>query len=127
MPKLPRQETCRARAHRSQATPAERALWSLLRARALGAKFRRQHPIGPYIVDFFCCEAALVVEVDGAVHDTPRARERDGARGAFLAECGLRILRLRNDVVLHQPDRALARIRAALDEDAPLPLGEGMG
>jgi len=125
MPKLSRQETCRARAHRSQATPAERALWSVFRARALGAKFRRQHPIGPYIVDFVCCDAALVVEVDGAVH-APRARERDGARDAFLNECGLRILRLRNDVVLHQPARALARIRAALDEDADLPLGEGM-
>lgn len=128
MPKLFRRKTCRARVQRAHPTPAERALWSLLRGRALEAKFRRQHPLGPYIADFFCCDAALVIEVDGDVHDTDRAREHDAARDAFLANCGLRTLRLRNEMVLQEPARAVAIIRAAiLDDDAPLPPGEGMG
>jgi len=127
VPPLRREETHRARVQRARATPAERTLWSLLRGRALGAKFRRQHPLGRYIVDFFCCDAELVVEVDGDVHDTDRARRHDAVRDAFLVACGLRIVRLRNVTVLQTPERALAIIRAALFDGAPLPPGEGMG
>lgn len=73
-------------------TRSEELLWQALRGRALGVKFRRQHPIGPYIVDFFCAEASLVVEVDGAVH---LARAHcDRARDAFLAHHGLRVMRV---------------------------------
>lgn len=114
-----RDETHRARALRGNATPAERVLWELLRRRALGPRFRRQHPLGPFIADFFCCEASLVVEVDGSVHDTERARRHDTDRDAFFAYCGVRVLRLRNDLVLHAPDEALERIRAALRVSAP--------
>lgn len=127
MPSLLRQETYRARALRAHATPAETALWALLRRRALGAKFRRQHPLGPYIVDFFCCDAALVVEVDGGVHDSERAQRHDAVRDAFLGQCGLRVLRLRNDLVLQAPERALEIIRAALADEAPPPSGRGLG
>jgi very-short-patch-repair endonuclease len=116
VPKLLRQTTYRARELRGRATPAERVLWSLLRRHALGSKFRRQHPLGPFIVDFFCFDAGLVVEVDGAVHDTPCARERDAERDVFLQNCGLRIVRVRNEQVLQSPDLALAIIRAALDK-----------
>jgi len=127
MPRLLRQQTYRAREHRARATPAELALWALLRRRALGAKFRRQHPLGPYIVDFFSCEARLVVEVDGDVHDTADAQAHDAERDAFLGKCGLRVVRLRNELVLRAPERALEIIRTALDDEAPPPSGRGLG
>jgi len=111
-----RQGTYQARAFRACPTPAEHALWQLLRGRALGAKFRRQHPIGPYVVDFFCYSAGLVIELDGSVHDSPRAHHRDQAREQLLELMGLRVMRLRNEVVLDEPDRAIALIREELAE-----------
>jgi len=92
------------------------------------AKFRRQHPIGLFIVDFFCKEAGLVVEADGAPH-FPRPR-RDRRRDAWLAGAGLVVLRLPNHLILHHPDRALCQIRGCLAARLPAPLsdpGEGLG
>ena len=99
--------------------PAERALWSLLRGQRLGVKFRRQQPLGPYIVDFFCEQAGLVVEVDGAPH-FPRP-DRDRVRDALLRAAGLTVLRVPNREVLEHSDRVLDRIRALL----PSPSGRG--
>lgn len=127
MPRFLRPQTYRARELRAHATAAEIALWAMLRGRALGAKFRRQHPLGPYIVDFFCGYARLVVEVDGDVHDTPRACEHDAQRDAFLRMCGLRVVRLRNEIVLQTPERALEIIRGALADEEPPPSREGVG
>src|SRR5687768_5564987 len=125
MAPLLRAHTYRARALRRTATDAERALWKLLRSRALfGAKFRRQHPLGPFILDFFCQEAALVVEADGAAH-LPRPA-RDIARDRWLRAIGCSVLRLPNREILEHPDRALARIRAQF-AISPLPSGEGPG
>ena len=112
MPRLLRPSTYRARALRRAMTPAERALWELLRDRGLGYKFRRQHPIGPFVADFFCRAANLVVEVDGPYHDARRAYDRQ--RDDWLRAAGLRILRLANELVLHHPERALQRIRRSL-------------
>jgi very-short-patch-repair endonuclease len=104
-----------ARDLRRDQTPAERALWEILRNRGIdGRKFRRQHPIGPFIADFFCAEAALVIEVDGLIHDRAEQRRRDILRDAALGDHGLRLLRLRNDEVLTDPDGAIGRIREAL-------------
>ena len=114
---LLRASTYRARALRRRSTPAEQALWARLRGRQLGAKFRRQQPLGPYIADFFCEEARLVVEVDGAPH-FPRPR-RDIVRDAMLRLAGLTVLRFTNADVLGDPDRVLEGIRAHL---APLSL-----
>jgi very-short-patch-repair endonuclease len=73
--------------------PPERILWSRLRNRQLrGLKFRRQHPIGRCVADFFCEDAALVVEIDGEVHAT--RRQHDAARDAWLNAQGLRVLRV---------------------------------
>ena len=70
---------------RSDPTPAEYALWQFLRAKQLnGKKFRRQHGIGPYIVDFYCDEGKIVVEVDGSVHDTNEAVEYDQERDNYF-------------------------------------------
>ena len=90
---------------RNNAAPAERKLWSMLRKRQVkGRRFRRQYSIGPYIVDFYCPEEQLVVEVDGAVHDDPVRRVYDNERAGYLQEEGLRIVRVSNDDVFNQPD-----------------------
>ena len=83
-----------ARRLRREMTPPEAALWQVLRRRPGGLKFRRQHPFDPYVVDFFCREAALVVEVDGSAHDDPGRVQRDEKRDARLQVLGLRILRI---------------------------------
>ena len=91
-------------------TDAERQLWSRLRAKRLnGWKFRRQQPIGPYIADFVCMEAKLIVELDGSQHaESPR----DKARDSNLEERGFRILRLWNDDVIRDLESACATISA---------------
>jgi very-short-patch-repair endonuclease len=84
-----------ARNLRRRAAPPERILWSVLRSRRLGGlKFRRQEPIGPYIVDFCCRQPKLVVELDGMSHDDKQ--EDDELRTRWLKEQGYRILRLTN-------------------------------
>jgi very-short-patch-repair endonuclease len=106
--------TSNARRLRRNATIPERMLWNRLRGGALaGLKFRRQQPIGPYIVDFFCHEVALVVEVDGRSHDD-RGKD-DFRREAFLREQHrLRVLRVSNDDVLTETEAVLiAILRAA--------------
>jgi very-short-patch-repair endonuclease len=86
-------------------TPPEVRLWLRLRSlRAQGVRFRRQHPIGPYVLDFYCPEAKLAVEVDGwghALGDQPR---RDERRDAWLAEQGILALRFTAAAVLKDPD-----------------------
>jgi len=98
-----------ARRLRRNATIPERMLWNRLRGGSLaGLKFRRQQPIGPYIVDFFCHEAALVVEVDGRSHDD-RGKE-DCQRETFLREQQrLQVLRVSNDDVLKETEAVLFR------------------
>ncbi len=107
-------------------TEGERTLWVLLRGRRLdGYKFRRQQPLGPYVLDFFCNEARLVVEVDGPSHLGKLARDR--RRDVWLHAHGLYVLRLANDEVLTRSEQALGRIRARLPGlvAGPSPLGEG--
>ena len=101
----------RARELRQAMTPAERALWYHLRDHRLsGWHFRRQVPMRGYIVDFYCAEARLIVEVDGSIHDTQG--EYDANRDHVFAEDGLRTLRVTNDDVLLQMQPTLLRIRA---------------
>lgn len=101
-----------ARRLRKEPTLSEAALWRLLRGKALaGVRFRRQVPIGPYIADFCCFSARLIVEVDGGVHHF--TEDRDAARDAWLATQGFRVLRLSNEMVLSNPDQALDSIRGA--------------
>ena len=84
------------------------------------AKFRRQHPIGPFIVDFFCKEARLVIEADGAPHYPKPLRDR--RRDAWLRAAGFVVLRLANREILHHPDRVLNQIRRDLSAQLPAPL-----
>lgn len=121
-----------ARRMRQEATLAEAVLWEHLRARQLGgAKFRRQHPLGRnYIADFYCASARLVVEVDGAVHGSPRQRWADGIRQAHIQEtAGLRVLRFTNSQVLGDLNAVLLEILEHV-ASPPSPLsasGEGDG
>ncbi len=111
-----------ARLLRRQATTAEAFLWMCLRNRQLlGKKFRRQHPIGPFIADFYCDEARLVIEIDGAVHREPSQRERDQSREQILRHYGVRVIRFTNDEVLSHIDRVLERIAEALLGPRPHP------
>ena len=69
-------------------------LWQLLRQRPLGVKFRRQHPIGSFVADFFCAEVNVVIEIDGIAHDMGSRPERDEIRDAWLVQCGKRVVRI---------------------------------
>jgi adenine-specific DNA-methyltransferase len=110
----------RTRELRTLQTDAERLLWSHLRDRRLrGAKFRRQHPIGPFITDFCCPEEGLVIELDGGQHAS-RA-EADRRRSEFLAARAYRVLRFWDHDVLQATDAVLERIYRALDDPHPLP------
>ena len=85
-----------ARAMRARPTPAEDILWEQLRGGQLGFRFRRQEPIGPYIVDFVCRARRLVVEVDGDTHEDP---EVDRARDRALVAMGYRVIRFDNSEI----------------------------
>ena len=96
---------------RNHATPAERALWQMLKGSRLeGRKFRRQHSVGGFVVDFYCPAERLAVELDGAVHDDPARARYDGKRQRALEQRGIRVLRFRNAEVLETPDTVLAGI-----------------
>lgn len=99
------------RALRRRSTEAERLLWQAVRNRQLlGYKFRRQHSVGPYVLDFYCPELKLAIEVDGISHDTPEAREYDKTRQAIIETYGIRFLRIRDEEVKANPNRALETI-----------------
>ena len=99
-----------ARENRRQPTPAEEQLWQALRGGQLGYRFRRQHAIENYLVDFVCLPAWLVVEVDGAIHQAPEAVEYDNGRTHALQECGFIVVRFTNEEVLHHLPQVLAKI-----------------
>ncbi len=126
-----RTETKKAHALRRGATPAEVKLWLHLRNGAQhGAKFRRQVPCGPYILDFAVMASRLGVEVDGESHFVGDGPARDAERDAWLGGQGWRVLRFTNPEVLGNLDGVLEVIRAALlgfPHPGPLPGGEGEG
>jgi very-short-patch-repair endonuclease len=100
---------------RRDMTAPERLLWSRLRRQQLdGLKFRRQHPLGPFVLDFFCAERRVAIEIDGACHYADAAPARDRRRDAFLASQGVRVLRFTNPEVLADVDAVVAAIGQAL-------------
>ena len=107
----------RARVQRRALTPPEARLWVCLRRRALaGLKFRRQHPIGPYVLDFYCAEAKLGVEVDGASHSYPDRMEHDRRRTVWLEKQGLAVFRIAAEEVRINLDGVLVSIRSAAQQ-----------
>ncbi|SRR5579875_103922 len=90
-----------ARSQRAAMTQAEKILWRELRNRRLdGLKFRRQAPIGPYVADFVCYEARLIIELDGPPHDNPIQRQRDARRDDWLRSQNFWVFRVSNDVLI---------------------------
>ena len=104
----------RARELRQPQTPAEQKLWAVLRGNNLnGLKFRRQHPIGRFIVDFYCAEVKLVIEVDGESHD--HQVEYDALRTAWLEENGDRVVRFLNTDVSSRLDDVIVEIERVVN------------
>ena len=100
-----------ARELRKRATPPEQLLWELLRNRRLsGLKFRRQHPLGGFVADFYCAAAQLIIELDGAVHQEPTQQERDRVRQQVLQMYGIACLRFTNREVFQHTEQVLQRI-----------------
>jgi adenine-specific DNA-methyltransferase len=104
-----------ARHLRKEQTDAEQILWALLRDRRLaGFKFRQQHPIEPYVLDFYCHEARLCIELDGGQHNEPEVKTRDEKRAAFLNGRGIRVLRFWDHEVMKETEAVLEAIYDAL-------------
>ncbi|MEE9433082.1 MAG: DUF559 domain-containing protein [Sphingorhabdus sp.] len=100
----------RARQLRQEASLPEALLWQRLKAGPVGLKFRRQHPSGPYIADFYCHKAKLIVEVDGIAHDVGDNPQQDLKRDAWFAERKLEVIRIPAKEVLQDVDRTAQSI-----------------
>jgi len=110
----PDQTISNARDLRKSLTPPEARLWKALRRRALdGLKFRRQHPIGPYVLDFYCPSLKLAVEVDGHQHAHEEQIDRDRARDLWLQRRGIVVLRIPAWTIRDELELALTTIRSA--------------
>jgi very-short-patch-repair endonuclease len=115
---------------RRNATGAEKRLWSILRNSQFGGfKFRRQHPCGPYILDFFCLSKKLAVEVDGDSHFVDEGLRRDAVRTAYLRGAGIDVIRFTNSDVFQRSQIVKQVLWKALTapHPNPLPKGEGNG
>ncbi len=141
---LPEQLLTHARELRVNQTDAEKLLWQLLRSRQVAnAKFRRQHPVDNYILDFYCHEQKLAIELDGSQHLEEKGKAHDEKRTQVLTEKGIKVLRFDNRQMLLETEGVLEVIYGELvassntltpalsqgerEEDSPLPLGEGLG
>lgn len=110
-----------ARQLRANQTDAEQRLWALLRARQInGLKFRRQHPIGPFIVDFYCAEHRLVVELDGGQH--AEQVQKDNERSRWLRNNGYQVVRFWNHESLTETSAVIDAILLAVSHPHPSPL-----
>lgn len=113
----------RARSLRRDSTDAERIIWNALRAHRLGGvSFRRQTPIGPYVADFVCHTAKLVIEIDGGQHFEPAHMKHDARRAAYLSAKGFRTLRFNNYDVMTNRQGVLETIAAAIEASPSPPL-----
>jgi len=115
-----------ARALRKSETDAERKIWQQLRSRSLnGAKFRRQHPVGPYIVDFIYINEKLIIELDGGQHQQQQAY--DVQRTAFLEMAGYQVMRFWDNDVLLRTESVMQAIHNAVVTPHPNPLPTSAG
>ena len=100
----------RCRELRRRATQAERILWSLLRGKQTGSKWRRQHAIGRYVLDFFCPAESLALEIEGASHRSDEAFLRDQERDRWLGGIGIRVLRVTHEEVMRDARAVVRRV-----------------
>jgi leucyl-tRNA synthetase len=113
----------KAKGMRSNPTPAEKVLWERLKSKQLGEKFRQQHLIDDFIVDFVCLSKKLVIEIDGEIHNT--RQEQDNARTEVLEERGFKVIRFKNEEVLENIDKVLEKIETELSRELAPPSGAG--
>jgi very-short-patch-repair endonuclease len=112
----------RARELRQRMTRAEALLWQALRRKPWGVKFRRQHPVGPFILDFYCAQAKLGIEIDGGYHEENAQVENDASRSAAILERrGIDVVRFSNDEVLEDLPSVLEAIRREVALRTPSP------
>ncbi len=112
----------RAKWLRRDQTRAEKVLWNELRTKRFhGYKFRRQTPIGPFIVDFFCFEKRLIIEVDGSAHWDDESQLYDRRREQYLREHGFQIVRFENYEVMNYLEDVLDKLKVALEVTSPRP------
>lgn len=102
----------KAKQLRKNMTPAETVLWMHQKAGLEGYKFRRQHPIGIYIADFYCHRAKLIIELDGSIHQLEEVQQNDNKREADLLEWGYQVIRFSNEEVFNKINFVLNRILA---------------
>ena len=122
MERLPKELVDFTRKLRRDSTDAERLLWKLLRNRRLGGfKFTRQKPFAPYVVDFYCSQGRLAIEVDGGQHAEPEQKVLDERRTEVLSKAGVRVLRFWNDQVLRETESVVNAIWVALQTGPPSP------
>ncbi|PSR54805.1 cytosine methyltransferase [Adhaeribacter arboris] len=105
--------------NRSNLTPAEAELWKHLKNSQIGRKFRRQHSVGNYILDFYCPQEKLAIELDGRDHFTENGYERDEDRTKFLKNLHIKVLRFENKEVFEQLEGVLAEITAQFTTPNP--------
>ena len=111
----------RARELRHPQTAAEATLWRALRSRNLGYKFRRQHPIDRFIIDFYCAQAKLCIEVDGDSHAEASQKEYDAARTPYLKELGYKVIRFTNNDVRYNLNAVIEEILRIIKSINPTP------
>ena len=110
---------------KKQTTPAEQVLWQQLKAKKLDSKFRRQHLVDEFIVDFICIEKSLIIEVDGEHHNTTAQQEADNLRTQILQELGFKVIRFTNQEVIGNIENVTKKITQELhNSDKSLPFGE---
>ena len=118
----------RQRLMRKSPTAAEKKIWMALKGKQIdGLKFRRQHGVGLYIVDFYCDQCKLIIEVDGSVHDTFEAKKYDHERTLYLQSAGYSILRFQNSDVMNNFESVLEKIRIELQSQFPSIYGGARG
>lgn len=101
----------RASELRKNMTNAEKALWSALRKKQIqGKKFRRQHPVSRYIVDFYCHQLKLAIEVDGGIHNKTEQKEHDTGRSYELRQLGIKVIRFTNDQIFQNLNEVIKEI-----------------
>jgi very-short-patch-repair endonuclease len=107
--------TQRLREMRRNQTEAERAAWYLLRGRRLDAKFRRQCRIENWVVDFYCFEHRLAIELDGGVHSQPSQMHKDAAKEDYLRTVGIKLLRIADGLVAEDPEEFVRKVREVIN------------
>lgn len=100
-----------ARRLRKTMTRAEMLMWEYLKMHFPGIKFRRQHPTGLFILDFYCHKFKLAIEIDGEIHDDPEVRERDQMKEDFLKEKDIHLIRFKNLEVSHRPEEVILQLQ----------------